>query len=234
MNAVPVLTALDVNFLGHRQRHRLLPAGGRPDGVALVDPGPTHEPGRACGRRWPAKGRGLADVDTILLTHIHLDHAGGTGRIVREHPRVQVYVHERGAPHMIDPVRLMNSAARLYGADMERLWGEMAPVPAANVHVLSGGETMRAAGRGSARGVHARPRVAPRQLLRSGDANRAGWRHRAAFASARWSIVLPPDAASRHRCRGVGHQPRSESSPGSRRRSSSRTSAASRTPARTW
>ncbi len=141
-----MLTVLDVNFLGHRQVIASCLLEGGSDGVALVDPGPSTS---LAGLRaaLAGKGRGLADVDTILLTHIHLDHAGGTGTIVREHPRVQVYVHERGAPHMIDPARLMSSAARLYGADMERLWGEMAPVPAANVHVLSGGETVRAAGR---------------------------------------------------------------------------------------
>jgi glyoxylase-like metal-dependent hydrolase (beta-lactamase superfamily II) len=115
-------------------------------GVTLIDPGPA-----SC---LPALERGLqhlgftlADVRTILLTHIHLDHAGASGSLVRRDPRVQVFVHERGAPHMIDPSTLMASAARLYGADMDRLWGEMVPIPAPNVHVLRGGERLEAGGR---------------------------------------------------------------------------------------
>jgi glyoxylase-like metal-dependent hydrolase (beta-lactamase superfamily II) len=76
----------------------------------------------------------------ILLTHIHLDHAGGTGALVRRWPDAEVWVHERGARHMLDPSRLMASAARIYGDDMDRLWGDMHPVPEANMRVLSGGE----------------------------------------------------------------------------------------------
>ncbi len=94
-------------------------------GVAIIDPGPTTclptlELGlQAHGIRWP-------DVRHILLTHIHLDHAGATGTIVREHPHIKVLVHERGAPHMADPRRLIESATRLYGDRMDRLWGEFA------------------------------------------------------------------------------------------------------------
>jgi len=75
-----------------------------------------------------------------LLTHIHLDHAGGTGALVRRWPDVEVYVHEVGAPHLEDPSKLLASAQRLYGDAMDRLWGEVLPVPAANIHPLSGGE----------------------------------------------------------------------------------------------
>jgi glyoxylase-like metal-dependent hydrolase (beta-lactamase superfamily II) len=78
----------------------------------------------------------------ILLTHVHLDHAGATGALVRRWPEVEVWVHERGAPHLIDPSRLTAGAARLYGDDMKRLWGDIIPVPEANLHVLSGGETI--------------------------------------------------------------------------------------------
>lgn len=140
-----MLSALDVKFQGRDRviAACLLEGAG---GVALVDPGPTSS---LAGLRaaLAARGRQLADIADILLTHIHLDHAGATGAIVEAHPRVRVHVHERGAPHLIDPSRLMNSAARLYGADMERLWGAMVPVPDANVHRLAGGETIRAAGR---------------------------------------------------------------------------------------
>jgi len=76
----------------------------------------------------------------LLLTHIHLDHAAATGALVRRWPDLEVYVHERGAPHLIDPSKLLASAERLYGDDMERLWGEIVPVPEANVRPLAGGE----------------------------------------------------------------------------------------------
>jgi glyoxylase-like metal-dependent hydrolase (beta-lactamase superfamily II) len=78
----------------------------------------------------------------LLLTHIHLDHAGASGSLVKRFPDLRVYVHETGAPHLIDPAKLLDSAARLYGDDMERLWGDVLPVPAENIVALSGGETV--------------------------------------------------------------------------------------------
>jgi glyoxylase-like metal-dependent hydrolase (beta-lactamase superfamily II) len=101
---------------------------------AIVDPGPESTLDTLLaelGDFVPAK---------VLLTHIHLDHAGAAGALARRWPDVEVWVHERGARHMLDPSRLMASAARIYGDDMERLWGDMAPVPEANLRVLSGGE----------------------------------------------------------------------------------------------
>ena len=83
----------------------------------------------------------------ILLTHIHLDHAGATGTLAARLPSARVYVHERGAPHMADPSKLIDSATRLYGADMDRLWGEMRPVPLERMQVLAGGERLDLAGR---------------------------------------------------------------------------------------
>ncbi len=74
----------------------------------------------------------------ILLTHIHLDHAGAAGTLVQRCPHAQVYVHERGAPHLVDPSKLLSSATRLYGDDMERLWGEVRPVPADRIVGRSG------------------------------------------------------------------------------------------------
>jgi glyoxylase-like metal-dependent hydrolase (beta-lactamase superfamily II) len=100
----------------------------------IVDPGPesTMETLLAELGDWvPAR---------ILLTHIHLDHAGAAGALVARWPETEVWVHERGARHMLDPSRLMASAARIYGDDMERLWGDMTPVPEANLRVLTGGE----------------------------------------------------------------------------------------------
>ncbi|MGN6255780.1 MAG: MBL fold metallo-hydrolase [Solirubrobacterales bacterium] len=78
----------------------------------------------------------------VLLTHIHLDHAAATGAMVRRWPELEVYVHERGAPHLIDPSKLLASAERLYGAKLAYLWGEILPVPEANVRPLAGGETV--------------------------------------------------------------------------------------------
>jgi glyoxylase-like metal-dependent hydrolase (beta-lactamase superfamily II) len=117
------------------------------DGVALIDPGPstTIETLRLSLKH---KGIAIADVRQLLLTHIHLDHAGATGTLVRENPAIEVLVHERGAPHMADPAKLLASATRLYGeADMQRLWGEFLAVPRANLRALHGGETLVAGGR---------------------------------------------------------------------------------------
>jgi glyoxylase-like metal-dependent hydrolase (beta-lactamase superfamily II) len=103
---------------------------------ALVDPGPESSLPTvlaAIGEEQPR---------AIVLTHIHLDHAAATGALVRRWPGLEVYVHERGAPHLIDPSKLLASAERLYGERMRELWGEIVPVPEANVNVLSGGETV--------------------------------------------------------------------------------------------
>ncbi|MCE2539114.1 MAG: MBL fold metallo-hydrolase, partial [Acidobacteria bacterium] len=115
-------------------------------GVALIDPGPTSclETLRAA---LTDAGIAIADVRTLLLTHIHLDHAGAAGSLLRENPDIKVYVHERGAPHMIDPSKLLASAARLYGDEMDELWGAFLPVPEANVRALAGGERIEAADR---------------------------------------------------------------------------------------
>ena len=83
---------------------------------------------------------------TLLLTHIHLDHAGATGTIVERVPGIKVYVHERGAPHMIDPEKLLASVTRLYGDQMDTLWGAFLPVPASQVTVLTGGERLDISG----------------------------------------------------------------------------------------
>ncbi len=108
---------------------------------AIVDPGPgsTLETLR---QQLHARGFSVADLRAILLTHIHLDHAGATGALVRENPRLAVYVHKIGAPHMIDPSKLLASAARLWPNHLEQLFGEMLPVPAQNLHLLEGGETI--------------------------------------------------------------------------------------------
>ncbi len=110
---------------------------------ALVDPGPgsTLETLRA---QLQAHGLTVGDIDAILLTHIHLDHAGASGALVRENPRLPVYVHKNGAPHMADPSKLLASAQRLWPKNLQRLFGEILPVPAENLRVLEGGETLTA------------------------------------------------------------------------------------------
>ena len=102
-------------------------------GLALHDCGPTSCI-EALKRGLAARGHELGDVKHLLLSHIHLDHAGAAGTLVREHPELQVHVSEIGAPHLVDPSRLERSARRLYGESFDTLWGELAPVPKANVH----------------------------------------------------------------------------------------------------
>ena len=105
------------------------------DGPALFDCGPSTAVGRLKdGLR--ERGLSLTDVRHLLLSHIHLDHAGAAGVLVREHPDLQVHVSAIGAPHLVDPARLEASARRLYGETFDTLWGELAPVPEENVKVV--------------------------------------------------------------------------------------------------
>src|SRR5262249_39947494 len=106
------------------------------DGLALHDCGPT-----TClptlKTALADRGLELTDVRHLLLSHIHLDHAGGAGAMVREHPALRVPLSEIGAPHIVDPSRLEASARRLYGDVFDLLWGELAPVPAENVELTT-------------------------------------------------------------------------------------------------
>jgi glyoxylase-like metal-dependent hydrolase (beta-lactamase superfamily II) len=122
---------IDVRHLG---RERVI-AAFLLDG-ALVDPGP------ASALDGLLAGLGDQRPERLLLTHIHLDHAGAAGTLVRRWPDLEVWVHERGARHLADPERLLASATRLYGEDMDRLWGEVLPVPRENLRALAGGETL--------------------------------------------------------------------------------------------
>jgi glyoxylase-like metal-dependent hydrolase (beta-lactamase superfamily II) len=133
MSAEPHL--IDVRHLG---RERVI--GSWELGHALVDPGPESCINALLG--------GLEhEPEALLLTHIHLDHAGASGSLVERFPRLEVWVHSRGAPHLADPSRLISSAERIYGNDMQRLWGRIVPVPEENLRVLKGGETIAVAGR---------------------------------------------------------------------------------------
>ena len=105
------------------------------DGPALFDCGPTTGV-PALKERLAEQGLALTDLRHLLLSHIHLDHAGAVGVLVREHPGLQVHVSEIGAPHLVDPAKLERSARRLYGDEFDTLWGELAPVPEGNVHMV--------------------------------------------------------------------------------------------------
>ena len=122
---------IDVRHLGHE---RVIGCWQLED--VLIDPGPSSSLEQLLGS---LDGR---QPKALLLTHIHLDHAGASGTLVDRWPDLEVYVHERGAPHLIDPTRLLQSARRLYGEKMDRWWGEMVPVPERNVRVLRGGERL--------------------------------------------------------------------------------------------
>jgi glyoxylase-like metal-dependent hydrolase (beta-lactamase superfamily II) len=105
------------------------------DGPALFDCGPARCI-EALKRGLAERGLALTDIRHLLLSHIHLDHAGAAGTLVREHPGLQVHVSPIGAPHLVDPSRLESSARRLYGDAFDVLWGELAPVPEENVHAV--------------------------------------------------------------------------------------------------
>jgi glyoxylase-like metal-dependent hydrolase (beta-lactamase superfamily II) len=105
------------------------------DGV-VIDPGPTSTLDTLL------EGLDGERPRALLLTHIHLDHAGASGSLVQRWPDLEVYVHERGARHLAEPERLLKSARMLYGDDMDRRWGDMVPVPEDNLRVLHGSESL--------------------------------------------------------------------------------------------
>jgi glyoxylase-like metal-dependent hydrolase (beta-lactamase superfamily II) len=131
---VAAVEPIDLRHLG-RERAIASYLVDTEDGPALFDCGPATAVG-TLKEGLETRGLALADVRHLLLSHIHLDHAGAAGVLVREHPGLQVHVSEMGAPHLVDPSRLERSARRLYGESFDALWGELAPVPEANVHVV--------------------------------------------------------------------------------------------------
>jgi glyoxylase-like metal-dependent hydrolase (beta-lactamase superfamily II) len=142
----PGISYMDLEFLG-LARAQATAVVRAPGSVALVDPGPSTCLERL-ERGLQAQGLQLRDVTDILITHIHLDHAGATGTIVRRFPHIRVYVHERGAEHLLSPAKLIDSATRYFGAaNMERFWGKIAVVPEHRLTILRGGEQIHAGGR---------------------------------------------------------------------------------------
>jgi glyoxylase-like metal-dependent hydrolase (beta-lactamase superfamily II) len=136
------LHTLDLNFLGksHVIASYLLIG---PTGAALIETGPgsTLETLREA-----LKGHGLqpSDIRDVLVTHIHLDHAGAAGWWAQQ--GATVYVHPLGAPHLIEPSKLLTSAQRIYGDQMDYLWGEFLPTPADKVRVVNNNEVLNIGG----------------------------------------------------------------------------------------
>lgn len=133
-------TLIDLMYLGE-PGHIAIPVIDTRGGLVLVDCGPTTTL-EALHAGLAQLGATFRDVSTLLVTHIHLDHSGAAGVLAEENPALEICVHERGAPHLIDPTRLLRSATMLYGDEMERLWGEVRPVPEDSIRILSGGEKL--------------------------------------------------------------------------------------------
>ncbi|HEV2108962.1 MAG TPA: MBL fold metallo-hydrolase, partial [Thermomicrobiales bacterium] len=139
------LWQIDLNFQGLPGviAAYLLAGGGE---LALIETGPSSTlPALIEGIA--TAGFASADLTTVLVTHIHLDHSGAAGLLARQAPRARIYVHPVGAPHLVDPSRLLASATRIYGDRMDELWGEVAPLPAERVIALDDGEPLSVAGR---------------------------------------------------------------------------------------
>jgi glyoxylase-like metal-dependent hydrolase (beta-lactamase superfamily II) len=114
------------------------------DKTALIETGPKSSADHVFAG---LEDLGVGHLDWILVTHIHLDHAGAAGTIARRFPDARIGVHEVGAPHLADPTKLWASAARIYGDEMERLWGGMDPLPEERIHVLRDGDKVDLGGR---------------------------------------------------------------------------------------
>ncbi|MBA2364740.1 MAG: MBL fold metallo-hydrolase, partial [Chloroflexia bacterium] len=136
---------LDLRFQGEAEAIASYLLIGAED-AALIETGPTSTLGSLMAGL-AAAGVAPDRVTKVLLTHIHLDHAGAAGSLMRLLPNASVYVHAAGAHHLIDPAKLLASAQRIYGKHMDRLWGEVLPVPAERVVVLDDGERIIAGGR---------------------------------------------------------------------------------------
>jgi glyoxylase-like metal-dependent hydrolase (beta-lactamase superfamily II) len=121
-----------------------LMAGGNE--LAIIDPGPGSMLEHLLAAIREA-GFDPEDVTHILATHVHLDHAGACGSLVQRMPRAQVYVHSKGAPHLLDTSKVVASAARIFGERMQELWGDIEPTPQERLHILEGGDVLNVAGR---------------------------------------------------------------------------------------
>ena len=179
---------IDLQFLGKPQRIASCLLQGSA-GAALIDPGPT-----TClptlERALATLGTSLGAVTHLVLTHIHLDHAGAAGVIVARHPHMRVVVHRVGASHLVDPARLLESAGRLYGADMERLWGAVQPIPESHLDIVDGGERLHLASRDIE--VAYTPGHASHHVSYFENATRIAWAGDTAGVCVDGGYVLPP------------------------------------------
>jgi glyoxylase-like metal-dependent hydrolase (beta-lactamase superfamily II) len=143
----PGLYLIDQRFLGVRGVvGSYLLSNDSEDDLALIETGPVPTLENVLeGIR--SVGYNPASIRTVIVTHIHLDHAGAAGTLIKQIPDARVLVHPNGAEHLIDPSRLLKSAGRIYGDDMDRLWGDVLPVPEDRVQVVQDRETIEAAGR---------------------------------------------------------------------------------------
>jgi glyoxylase-like metal-dependent hydrolase (beta-lactamase superfamily II) len=133
-------TLLDTNWMGRARSiaAALLESDGH---RAIIDPGPASTL-PTLRQHLDSRGIGVSDLNAILLTHIHLDHAGAAGALIKENPNLEVYVHKAGMLHMADPSKLLASAERLWPGELQHLFGETLPVPFGNLRMLTGGETL--------------------------------------------------------------------------------------------
>jgi glyoxylase-like metal-dependent hydrolase (beta-lactamase superfamily II) len=133
-------TILDTNWMGRPRSiaAALLESDGH---RAIIDPGPASVL-PTLRQQLDSRGIGVSDLNAILLTHIHLDHAGATGALIKENPNLEVYVHKAGMLHVADPSKLLASAERLWPGELGHLFGETLPVPLGNLRILGGGETL--------------------------------------------------------------------------------------------
>jgi len=132
-------------FLGENEIIGSYLLAGRNE-LAIIDPGPGSMVESLLASIREA-GFDPEDVTHILATHVHLDHAGATGSLVRQLPGAHVYVHRKGAPHLLDTTKVIASASRIFGDRMKLLWGEIESTPQERLHIIEGGDILNIAGR---------------------------------------------------------------------------------------
>ena len=139
------ITAVDTEYLhpGHAASHIIQDAGH----AAFVDVGTNYSVPHLLAAL-ETLGIAREAVDYVFLTHVHLDHAGGAGRLMQELPKARAVLHPRGAPHMIEPEKLIAGSKVVYGEErFQKLYGALIPIPAARVQVAQDGERFRLGGR---------------------------------------------------------------------------------------
>jgi glyoxylase-like metal-dependent hydrolase (beta-lactamase superfamily II) len=132
-------------FLGENEIIGSYLLAGR-DELAIIDPGPGSMV-ESLLTSIQSVGFDPQEVTHILATHVHLDHMGAAGTLVRQLPRAQVYAHSKGAPHLLDTAKVVASASRIFGERMKLLWGEIESTPQERLSIIEGGDILNIAGR---------------------------------------------------------------------------------------